>query len=111
LFNTRGRIHFTVSGMSPDQLFPSATGPVIDVVNGIKPDQLGEPTPCSDYDVRKLLNHLLYWGPSLEGGARKEIVPPPVAPESEVDIPADWQPALVAYLEKITESWSDPVAW
>ncbi|SMC95344.1 TIGR03086 family protein [Kibdelosporangium aridum] len=97
--------------MSPDQLFPYATGPVIDVVNGIKPDQLGEQTPCSDFDVSRLLNHLLYWGPSLEGAARKETVPPPVTPESEVDIPDDWQPKLVAQLAKLTESWSDPAAW
>ncbi|MCE7005194.1 TIGR03086 family metal-binding protein [Kibdelosporangium philippinense] len=97
--------------MSPDQLFRYATGPVIDVVNGTTPDQLGEPTPCADFDVSKLLNHLLYWGPSLEGAARKETVPPPVTPEYEVDLPADWQPKLVAHLQKITESWSDPAAW
>ncbi|ONI73478.1 TIGR03086 family protein [Actinosynnema sp. ALI-1.44] len=84
---------------------------MIDVVNGIKPDQLGAATPCSDYDVRKLLNHLLYWGPSLEGAARKELVPPPVTPEDETDIPDDWQDKLVSNLEKLTASWSEPDAW
>nr|WP_083466453.1 TIGR03086 family metal-binding protein [Kibdelosporangium sp. MJ126-NF4]CTQ93806.1 hypothetical protein [Kibdelosporangium sp. MJ126-NF4] len=97
--------------MSPHELFKNATAPVIDVVNGIKPDQLGAPTPCSDYDVSKLINHLLYWGPSLDGAARKEIVPPPTAPESEVDVPGDWQPKLVAHFERLAEAWSDPAAW
>ncbi|CAM3924374.1 TIGR03086 family metal-binding protein [Kibdelosporangium persicum] len=97
--------------MSGNQLFKYATAPVIDVVDGIRPDQLGAPTPCSEFDVRKLLNHLLYWGPSLEGAAHKQTVPPPVTPESEVDIPDDWRPKLVAQLAKLTESWSEQAAW
>jgi uncharacterized protein (TIGR03086 family) len=97
--------------MSGDQLFKHATAPVIDVVKGIRADQLGGPTPCAEFDVRKLLNHLLYWGPSLEGAARKETVPPPATPESEMDIPADWQGRLVGQLETLTGSWSDPAAW
>ncbi|ALG15717.1 hypothetical protein AOZ06_52410 [Kibdelosporangium phytohabitans] len=83
----------------------------MDVVNGIKPDQLGAPTPCRDYDVRKLLNHLLYWGPSLEGAARKELVPPPDTPEDETDVPDDWQDELVANLAKLAAAWSEPAAW
>lgn len=27
------------------------------IVSGVKPDQLSQPTPCSDWDVRGLLNH------------------------------------------------------
>jgi hypothetical protein len=27
-------------------------------VSGVKPDQLSAPTPCSDFDVKALLNHL-----------------------------------------------------
>jgi len=48
-----------------------------EIVHNVKPDQLTNPTPCTDYDVRALLNHLLFWGPSLTGAARKELVPPP----------------------------------
>lgn len=97
--------------MSGHQLFELATAPAIDVVTGIRPDQLGAPTPCSEYDVRKLLNHLLYWGPSLEGAARKDLVPPPDAPESEKDIPADWQAVLAAHWARLAGSWSAPEAW
>jgi uncharacterized protein (TIGR03086 family) len=29
------------------------------VVDAVRPDQLGEPTPCSEWDVRALLNHIV----------------------------------------------------
>ncbi|MFD1051798.1 maleylpyruvate isomerase N-terminal domain-containing protein, partial [Kibdelosporangium lantanae] len=69
------------------QVISQATTPVADMVRGVTPDQLRLPTPCPDFDVRRLLNHLLYWGPSLEGAARKVLVPPPDTPEAERELP------------------------
>ena len=37
----------------------SATAVASEKVHGIKEDQLSDPTPCSELDVRGLLNHLL----------------------------------------------------
>jgi uncharacterized protein (TIGR03086 family) len=36
-----------------------ATALASEAVHNIKPDQLGDPTPCSEFDVRGLMNHLL----------------------------------------------------
>jgi len=30
------------------------------IVAGVRPDQAGLPTPCSEFDVRQLLNHVVY---------------------------------------------------
>jgi uncharacterized protein (TIGR03086 family) len=47
------------------------------VVADIDPDQMGEPTPCSDWNVRELLNHVIsgnYWASELARGATIEGV-------------------------------------
>lgn len=99
-------------GMSNAPLIARAAAPWADVIRDIKPDQLGAPTPCADYDVRGLLNHLLYWGPSLDGAGRKEFTPPPGTPERETDLVGDdWAERLSAHLDRLVASWSEPDAW
>ncbi len=98
--------------MSGDQLIGRAAARVVEIVRNIKPDQLDVPTPCAEYDVRKLMNHLLFWGPSLEGAGRKQSVPPPAEVEPDVDLTqGDWAADLVAQLERTTAAWSGPQAW
>lgn len=85
-----------------------AAAPIVDVVRAIRPDQLAAPTPCHDFDVRGLVNHLLYWGPSLEGAARKESVPPP----AETDVVDErWAQRLEEQVDRLVDAWGDPSAW
>ena len=42
------------------------------VVAGVTPDQYGDPTPCPDYDVRALLDHITGWVQSFAAGANGE---------------------------------------
>ncbi|MEE6257941.1 TIGR03086 family metal-binding protein [Plantactinospora sonchi] len=97
----------------PDvRLVTRAASALTGIVDEIKPDQLDNPTPCGEYDVRKLVNHLLFWGPSLEGAARKETVPPPADAESELDLTGgDWSAALRALVEAVATAWARPEAW
>jgi len=82
------------------------------VARTITDDQLANKTPCTEYDVRALVNHLLFWGPSLAGAGRKESVPQPTAAESDVNLAAgDWRGRLLALLDDITSSWAPPSAW
>lgn len=98
--------------MQPHSLVAVAAAPTIEVFRGIAPDRLDAPTPCSEYDVRGLINHLLFWGPSLEGAARKKSVPPPVESERDADLTgSDWAARLEAQTDTIVASWSDPGAW
>jgi uncharacterized protein (TIGR03086 family) len=83
-----------------------------EIVRNVKPDQLAHPTPCTDFDVRGLVNHLLFWGPPLLGAARREQVPPPAESESDVDLVGEgWAADLVAYAERTAAAWGKPAAW
>ncbi|MFD1932147.1 MULTISPECIES: TIGR03086 family metal-binding protein [Nonomuraea] len=98
--------------MSGEELMARAAAPLMEIVRGIEPDQLDARTPCAEYDVRKLVNHLLFWGPSLEGAGRGEIVPPPAGAETDVDLTAgDWTAALEANVERVVAAWSRAAAW
>ncbi|MFF0264811.1 TIGR03086 family metal-binding protein [Kribbella sp. NPDC004536] len=82
------------------------------VARAVTDDQLTNRTPCTEYDVRALVNHLLFWGPSLAGAGRKESVPQPAAAESEVDLTAgDWRGRLLALLDDMKSSWAPTSAW
>jgi len=39
------------------------------LVSNVTPDQLGGPTPCPEYDVRTLLNHIVGWLRTFAAGA------------------------------------------
>lgn len=95
--------------MSDAQFVAPAAAPLKEIIHRIKPDQLDAPTPCAEFDVRELVNHLLLWGPSLVGAAHKESVPPP----AEAEMPADgeWASALEAQLDRIVAAWREPDAW
>jgi uncharacterized protein (TIGR03086 family) len=93
-------------------LTATAAAPTLEIIRKIADDQLAAPTPCSDYDVRKLVNHMLFWGPSLEGAARKEPVVPPADSEQDVDLTeVDWTAKLVAQVDRLASAWSVPEAW
>jgi uncharacterized protein (TIGR03086 family) len=98
--------------MSDLRIMARAAAPFLKTVRGVEPGALGAPTPCGEYDVRALINHLLFWGPSLEAAARKESVPPPAAAESDLDLTGgDWAAALEAQVERMVAAWSEPAAW
>ncbi|MEV8438631.1 TIGR03086 family metal-binding protein [Actinosynnema sp. NPDC051121] len=90
----------------------NAAGAMAAVARTITDDQVANKTPCAEYDVRALVNHLLFWGPSLAGAGRKVSVPRPAAVESDVDLAAgDWRDRLLDLLDDIASSWAPPSAW
>jgi uncharacterized protein (TIGR03086 family) len=82
------------------------------IVLGTDADQLSAPTPCAGFDVRRLVHHLLFWGPPLEGAARKEAVAPAAADEADVDLTTgDWRGDLLAQLDRLAAAWEPEDAW
>ncbi|MFF2088165.1 TIGR03086 family metal-binding protein [Nocardia sp. NPDC058176] len=98
--------------MSETERVALAATPLSKLLRTIEPAHLAASTPCAEFDVRALLNHLLYWGPSLVGAARKEAVPPPAPTESGIDLTAgDWPAALDTHLDELATAWRNPAAW
>ena len=57
--------------------FGRATASFGELVHQVNDDQWGDATPCTDWDVRALVNHLVYearWAPPLLEGQSLEQV-------------------------------------
>jgi len=58
--------------MSLIDLYRQSVESFVDRVAQVRPDQWGDPTPCADWDVRTLVNHIVYeqvWSVPLFAGA------------------------------------------
>ncbi|PRX50506.1 uncharacterized protein (TIGR03086 family) [Prauserella shujinwangii] len=88
-----------------------AAGEFRGVVLGVRPEQLAEPTPCAGYDVRGLLNHVLYWAPRLTAAARREPPPPSDGGEVAADlVTGDWQGRLGTLTDELVAALAAPGA-
>jgi uncharacterized protein (TIGR03086 family) len=83
------------------ELIAEAVPPTLAVVRAIRPDQLDARTPCHEWTVRQLVDHLLEWGPALVAAARKELVTPAQAGATDLE----------SHFEQLKEAWSGPTAW
>jgi uncharacterized protein (TIGR03086 family) len=105
------------AGMPPTDLvaasvLPAAVAPISALIRAVDPARLDAPTPCADYAVRDLLNHLLFWGPVLAAAGRRETALPPAESEADVDlVVGDWPAALTAVFADVAEAWGDVEAW
>jgi uncharacterized protein (TIGR03086 family) len=97
--------------MELQPLMEEAARVAIDVVRNVKTDQLALPTPCRDWDVRTLANHLTFWAAfRSEVAARKQT--PPAEQEGDVDyVTDDWAQVFERQLTKAVAAWGEPGAW
>lgn len=89
----------------------AAAAETIKVVNGVRPEQFGDPTPCGEWDVRTLLNHIILWTAySAEqrahgGSVAEELMNKDFA--ADPDFAADY----AKQANRALGAWSDPAAW
>ena len=85
----------------------------VEVAGNVKPDQLGAPTPCPEWDVRALVNHLMFWSAfRSELAARKQSAPAddPVTEQTDFTREPDWAATLETQLGRAVAAWSEPGA-
>lgn len=84
-------------------------GPAADemrrLLSEVREDQLGSPTPCSDWTVADLITHVHQFAVVFTHNARKEEAAPP---ESLVP---DWRDAVPHQLDELARAWRRESAW
>jgi uncharacterized protein (TIGR03086 family) len=77
----------------------------------VEAGQLGLPTPCTDWDVRTLLNHLIVWTSfSLEARAQGGSVSEELTERDFAGEPG-FAAVYRAQLDRALAAWSDPAVW
>jgi uncharacterized protein (TIGR03086 family) len=81
------------------------------VARAVPAARLSDPTHCTDWDLRALVNHwVLYTSHGLEHRAlRKELPEELVARDFTAD--PDWPEAYAAQLDRAVAAWADPAVW
>src|SRR5205823_4711544 len=106
---TARRAAASMTGMTSELVRPAAAE-FLRVAHAVA--DLSAPTPCAGYDVRGLLNHLLYWGPWLVAAGRREDPPSPGVAETEAAlVTGDWRAALEKQTETLVDVFGTPPAW
>jgi uncharacterized protein (TIGR03086 family) len=86
-------------------LLDRARDHALPVIANITDDDLAKPTPCSDYDVRALLDHLLHVVVEFQKLAAKQD-----ADFSHTPTYPDWRAQYPAETAKLVEAWGQPGA-
>jgi len=98
--------------MSTVDLGPAAER-LSDLVGGVDDSQLGAPTPCPEYTLGDLIEHVGGLAQAFTAAARKtsgELTSQ--APRGDAArLPADWRTRIPLDLKACAEAWRDPAAW
>ena len=98
--------------MTPVDLEP-ATRRMADLLTGVSDDQLDGPTPCPDYSLGDLVEHVGGLTLAFTGAATKETGETgSQAPSGDVSrLPNDWRTRIRRDLAGLAAVWRDPEAW
>jgi uncharacterized protein (TIGR03086 family) len=99
----------TLLDIDPRILLAAATATATEVVGAVRPEQLADPTPCTEYDVRDLLGHLVGVAHRITLMGRGED---PMSAPDLVDDVADgaWTTTWVAAVAEARAAWTDDAA-
>jgi uncharacterized protein (TIGR03086 family) len=84
-----------------------------DLVRGVRDDQLGAETPCPDYSLGDLLDHVAGLSLAFTAAARKVTLPEEArTPRADAArLGGDWRQRIPAALDELAEAWDAPEAW
>ncbi|WP_189863454.1 TIGR03086 family metal-binding protein [Streptomyces poonensis] len=90
-------------------LLEAASVRAVPVVRGVADERLGDPTPCAEYSVRELVNHLTHVVVGFQAYAAKGQADFSTTPDYIGDDP-DWRARFTAEARKLVDAWAAPGA-
>jgi uncharacterized protein (TIGR03086 family) len=81
---------------------------MIDVLAAVSDEQMGNATPCTDYTVGDLIDHVDL---VARGSTGLALQAPGPGDLETVHLQPDWQHRVAAHLRAMGEAWDDPAAW
>jgi uncharacterized protein (TIGR03086 family) len=84
-----------------------ACAQMIQVVSGIVSEQLAGPTPCTDYTVGELIDHV----DLVVQGATALALGSALPSTGYSHLEPDWRDMVAEHVQALGEAWDDPAAW
>jgi uncharacterized protein (TIGR03086 family) len=90
-----------------------ATQRVGEIVRGVSDEQLTAATPCPDYTLGDLLDHVNGLSVAFTAAARKETLPGAQSgPSADAGrLGDDWRDRIPQLLDGLADAWQQPEAW
>jgi uncharacterized protein (TIGR03086 family) len=94
------------------ELGPAATR-MADLIEGVPDELLGAPTPCLDYTLGDLVDHVRRLTLAFTAAAKKDTADMTSgrAPGDASSLGDDWRTRIPRDLGSLAEAWRDPAAW
>ncbi len=110
-YKNPGRVAPNVAVMSKDisELFEAAGERAAAVLDGIDDSRLDAPTPCTEYDVRGLVNHLIHVVIQFQALAAKRPSDFSTTPDYVAGEP-DWRGRFAKETAQLAAAWAAPGA-
>lgn len=105
--SSTGTFHLDID---PRPLFAAATDTATEVIAAVRADQLANPTPCTEYDVRQLLRHLVGVLPRVVAMGRGDDPMRVTAPDIDGLPDDDVLPTWLAVVADANAAWADDSA-
>src|SRR3954468_2831018 len=83
---------------------------MIRIVGAIPDDALGAPTPCADYTVGDLLDHVAGLATAFRHAAEKDPLDAAAAGDAQ-NLAADWRTRIPADVDALARAWEKADAW
>jgi uncharacterized protein (TIGR03086 family) len=91
--------------------FDPATTTMARLVRGVTDDQLAEPTPCPDYRVADLVDHIGGLAYAFTVSATKGEVPEGGGSGDGSRLEDGWRDRIVTQLGELARAWRDPASY